>query len=68
MTLKEYRVNLGWSVNQLATAAGIARRTAVSAEAGEVITAATAKALADALSRAYGRTIKVTDIDGLNIR
>ena len=68
MTLKEYRVNLGWSVRQLATAAGIAHGTVASAEAGGVITPATAKAIADALSRAYGRTINVTDIDGLNIR
>jgi DNA-binding XRE family transcriptional regulator len=68
MTLKEYRVNLGWSHNQLAKAAGIARQTVVSAEEGELITAATAKAIADALSKAYGRTINVTDIEGLNIR
>lgn len=68
MTLKEYRVNLGWSTNQLAREAKIARGSVVSAEAGEVITAATAKAIADTLSKAYGRTINVTDIDGLNIR
>lgn len=68
MTLKEYRVNLGWSPNQLAKAAGIAHATVVSAEAGDVITAATAKAIADALSKAYGQTINVTDIKGLNIR
>lgn len=68
MTLKEYRVNLGWSTNQLAREAGIARGSVVSAEAGEVITAATAKAIADALSKAYGRVINVTDIDSLNIR
>lgn len=68
MTLKEYRVNLGWSTNKLAKEAGIARGSVVSAEAGEVITAATAKGIADALSKAYGRIINVTDIDGLNIR
>ena len=68
MTLREYRVNLGWSHNQLAKAAGIARQSVVSAEEGELITAATAKAIADALSDAYGRPIRVTDIQGLNIR
>ena len=68
MTLKEYRVNLGWSPNELVKAAGIARQSVVSAEAGEVITAGTAKAIADALSKAYGQTINVTDIKGLNIR
>ncbi len=68
MTLKEYRVKLGWSINHLAKEAGVARQSVVSAEAGEVITAATAKAIADALSKAYKRSINVTDIDGLNIR
>jgi transcriptional regulator with XRE-family HTH domain len=68
MTLKEYRVNLGWSTNKLAKEAGLAHGTVVSAEAGEIITAATAKAIADALSKAYGYTINVTDIKGLNIR
>ena len=68
MTLRGYRLNLGWTPNQLAKAAKIARQTAVNAEAGKVVTAPTAKAIADALSRAYSRTISVTDIEGLNIR
>lgn len=68
MTLKQYRVNLGWNPKRLADEAGLARATVISAEAGEVITAETAKALADALSKAYGHTINVTDIQGLNIR
>ena len=68
MTLRGYRLNLGWTPNQLAKTAKIARQTVVHAEAGEVITAPTAKAIADALSKAYGRTITVTDIEGLNIR
>ena len=54
MTLKGYRVNLGWSINQLAKAAGVARQSVVSAEAGEIITAATAKAIADALTSKRG--------------
>ncbi len=68
MTLKEYRVNLGWTINQLAKEAGIARQSAVSAENGEIITAPTAKAIADALTKAYGRPFSVTDIEDLNIR
>lgn len=67
MTLREYRIELGWSTNKLATEAGIARQTAADAEAGQPIKAETAKALADALGKAYGKEIKVLDIKGLNI-
>ncbi len=67
MTLREYRIQLGWSINRLAQEAGIARQTAADAEAGQPIKAETAKALADTLSKAYGQEIKVLDIQGLNI-
>lgn len=67
MTLKNYRVRLGWSVNRLAQEARIARQTAADAEAGQPIRAESAKALADALSRAYGYEISVLDIEGLDI-
>ncbi|MHB8595464.1 MAG: helix-turn-helix domain-containing protein [Ktedonobacteraceae bacterium] len=67
MTLREYRIKIGWSTNKLAQEAGVARQTAADAEAGSPIKAETAKALADALSRAYGYEISVLDIQGLNI-
>lgn len=67
MTLREYRIELGWSINRLAQEAGVARQTAADAESGQPIKAETAKALADTLSKAYGREIKVLDIQGLNI-
>ena len=67
MTLREYRVSIGWSINKLAQEAGISRHTAAEAEAGSQIKAETAKAIADALSRGYGYTIRVLDIQGLNI-
>jgi transcriptional regulator with XRE-family HTH domain len=67
MTLREYRIELGWSINRLAQEAGLARPTAADAEAGQPIKAETAKALADALSRGYKRQIMVRDIQGLNI-
>jgi len=66
-TLREYRVNLGWSIYKLAEQAGISRPAAANAENGQPIKAGTAKAIADALSRAYGQTIRPTDIEGLNI-
>jgi transcriptional regulator with XRE-family HTH domain len=67
MTLREYRIELGWSINKLAQEAGLSRPTVADAEAGRSIKAETAKALADALSRAYQRQIMVRDIQGLNI-
>jgi len=66
-TLRDYRVNLGWSIYRLAHEAGISRPAAANAENGQPIKAETAKAIADALSRAYGQAIKPTDIEGLNI-
>jgi transcriptional regulator with XRE-family HTH domain len=67
MTLREYRVNLGWSQNQLAKEAGISPSIVKRAEDGAPVQARTAKALADALSRGYGREITPTDITGLKI-
>lgn len=68
MTLNDLRINLGWNIQQLATAARVSFNSVKRAEAGERITAATAKAIADALSTAYGREIRPTDIEGLNIQ
>ncbi len=67
MTLREYRIELGWSINRLAQEAGLSRPTVADAEAGQPIKAETAKALADALSRGFGRQIMVRDVQGLNI-
>jgi transcriptional regulator with XRE-family HTH domain len=66
-TLRDYRINLGWSIYRLAHEAGISRPATANAESGRPIKAETAKAIADALSRAYGQAIKPTDIEGLNI-
>lgn len=67
MNLREYRIELGWSINKLAQEAKITRQSAANAEDGQPIKAETAKAIADTLSRAYGRDIMVRDIQGLNI-
>jgi DNA-binding XRE family transcriptional regulator len=68
MTLKEYRVNLGWTQNTLADKAGLNWSVVRQAEDGKPIRATSAKALADALSREYGREIKPTDLEGLNVQ
>jgi transcriptional regulator with XRE-family HTH domain len=67
-TLRQLRIDLGWNVTKLADEAKITRQSVAAAERGGLIQADTAKALSDALSRAYGREIKPWDIEGLNIR
>ncbi len=66
-TLREMRLDLGWTVSKLAGEAGVTRQVISNAEKGDPIRADTAKAIADALSKAYGREIKSYQIDGLNI-
>jgi transcriptional regulator with XRE-family HTH domain len=66
-TLRELRINLGWTIQKLADEAGITRQAVSGAERGDPIRADTAKAIADALGRGYGREIKPLDIEGLTI-
>jgi transcriptional regulator with XRE-family HTH domain len=65
--LHDYRVDLGWSINKLASEAGISRQVAANAEKGVPVTAEKAKAIADALSKAYGREIRPSEIGGILI-
>jgi transcriptional regulator with XRE-family HTH domain len=66
-TLRTYRIDLGWSVRRLAQEARISPQVARRAEEGAPIQASTAKAIADALSRALSQEIKPSNIEGLNI-
>ncbi len=66
-TLREYRIELGWKIGKLAEEAGVNRQTVSNAEQGRAIQADIAKALATALSKGYGREIKVLEIEGLNV-
>lgn len=68
MTLQELRESVPMNIPDLARAAGVDAQTIRNAEAGQRIYAKTAKAIADALSDALGRTIQVRDIDGLQVR
>lgn len=67
-TLKQLRLGLGWTVTKLAEESGLARQSIAAAERGGLIQADTAKALADALGKAYGKSIQSWEIEGLNIR
>lgn len=67
-TLRQYRLDLGWTITKLAEEANVPRQSISSAEQGGAIRADTAKAIADALSKAYGREIKSWEIEDLNIQ
>jgi DNA-binding XRE family transcriptional regulator len=67
MEMQSYRVNLGWSRRQMAREANLSTFAIKQAEEGKPIRPETAKAIADALSRALNRDIKPLDISGLNI-
>jgi DNA-binding XRE family transcriptional regulator len=67
MTLRQFRLELGWNITTLAKEAGVTRQSVALAEKGGFIQADTAKALASALSKAFGRDIKPWEIEGLNI-
>lgn len=67
-TMRQYRLDLGWPISKLAKQAGITRQSVTAAEKGGMIQADTAKAIAEAFSRAFGREIKPWEIEGLNIK
>lgn len=66
-TLRELRINIGWSQKILSEKSGVDTGTISRIERGAKVGAVKAKAIADALSLAYGREIKPLDIVGLNI-
>lgn len=68
MTLEQYRLNLGWSAEQLARQAGINAQTVRRIEKGQATYPHTAGAIARALSEGYGTKIGINDIEGLVIR
>ncbi|HEY4035876.1 MAG TPA: helix-turn-helix transcriptional regulator [Ktedonobacteraceae bacterium] len=67
MNLEYYRVECGWSKNEMARQARIDVNTLNRAMAGETITLNTAKKLAHAISKALGQTIQYQQIEGLNV-
>ena len=68
MNLTEWRESVPMNIPELARAAGVDNQTIRNAEAGQRISVRTAKAIAQALSDALGRTIRVQDIDDLQVR
>lgn len=67
MTLEEYRKQLGWSQAELSRRAGISYATVGKAEAGETINGRSAALICKALSKEYGKEIRISDITGWNV-
>jgi transcriptional regulator with XRE-family HTH domain len=67
MTVREYRLSLGWSVSELARRAGITNKTLNRIENGEPVYDYTVGSVARALSEGLGRTITIHDLEGVNI-
>lgn len=67
MTLKDYRVMLGWSPSELARRAGVAPRTINRIESGQPTYDYTLGAIARAISNELGRTVTIHDFEGVNI-
>lgn len=68
MTLEELRLDCGWSQNEMARQAHLDSSTVGKALKGETISIGSADKLATAISKKLGRTIRIRDIEGLNVR
>ena len=68
MTLAELRKSVPMTISELAIAAGVSDQTIRNAEEGQRISVQSARGIAQALSNALGRTIRVQEIDGLQVR
>lgn len=67
MTVKEYRISLGWSPTELARRAGISARTVNRVEDGQPTYDYTLGAIARVFSEALGRTVTIHDFEGVQI-
>ena len=68
MNLTELRESVPMNIPELARAAGVDAQTIRNAEGGQRISVKSARSIAQALSDALGRTIRVQDIDSLGVR
>jgi transcriptional regulator with XRE-family HTH domain len=66
--LEDYRLECGWSKNEMARQASMDLNTLNRALNGVHVSLATGDKLATAISRKLGRIIRIRDIDGLNVK
>lgn len=67
MTLDDYRTECAWSQAEMARNARIDPNTLRRALGGESISANTANKLARAISKELGKTVRASQIEGLNV-
>lgn len=65
--MKQLRIDLGWTQRMLAKEAGLDPTIVSRAERGTNISAPSAKKIVDAFSKAYGKEMKISEIEGLNV-
>ena len=68
MTLEDYRLECDWSKNEMCRQASLDFTTLQRALSGETITSRSAEKLARAISKRLGRTVRIADIEGLNVK
>jgi hypothetical protein len=68
MTLDEYRLECGWGKNEMCRQASIDFVTLQRGLSGETVSSRSAEKLAHAISKKLGRTIRPSDIEGLNVK
>jgi len=67
-TIEDYRLQCGWSKNEMARRANMDFNTLQKIFNGEIVTIATAKKLAVAISKELEQTVRFQDIEGLNVK
>ena len=67
-TLSELREEAGLTPTELAAQAHISYNTLIRMEAGQAVTRVYVDAVLSALSRTLGRTIALSDVQGVNVR
>ncbi len=68
MNLTQLRESVPMNIPELGKAAAVDAQTIRNAENGQRISVKSARAIAQALSEALGRTIRVQDIENLEVR
>ena len=67
MTIRQYRLQLGWSIAELAQASGLTAQTVSRIERGIPARDFNVAKVARALSEALGKTITVDDLEGVQL-
>jgi transcriptional regulator with XRE-family HTH domain len=67
VTIRQYRIKLGWSIAQLAEASGLTAQTVSRIERGAPARDFNVGKIAKALSDALGQEITIDDLEGVKL-